>query len=106
MSPSAGPLPELTPLMRAVEAAGRRYHRLLFVVGESDAGRRALLGKLVSESGAALIQVSLNVSERLLPEPRADRIPEVGFVLEELIASGERPIVCLDAIEVLTLTEN
>lgn len=41
------------------------------------------------------------VSESLLPLPRADRVAEVGVLLDRLIGDSGSQVVCLDRIEVL-----
>ena len=92
---------DVTGLTRAVAAAGSRYHRLLLIVS-SDAGHRsALLHAFAGDAGAPLVNVSMMVSESLLPLPRADRVAEVGVLLDRLIGDSGSQVVCLDRIEVL-----
>lgn len=92
---------DVTGLTRAVEIAGYRYYRLLLVVGPDAVHRGALLHAFAADTGAPLVNVSTVVSEWLLPLPRADRVAEVGVLLDRLIGDSGSQVVCLDRIEVL-----
>jgi hypothetical protein len=92
---------DLTALRNAVAVASDRYHRLVLVVGSDEASRRSLLHEYAAEVGTPVVGVSAVLSEALLPLPRADRIAEVGPLLERLIAETSPGAVCLDNIEVL-----
>jgi hypothetical protein len=88
-------------LRSAAAVAGSRYHRLLLVVSSDPGHRSALLRAFAGDAGAPLLNVSMMVSESLLPLPRAERVAEVGVLLDHLIGDSDSTVVCLENIEVL-----
>jgi fluoride ion exporter CrcB/FEX len=94
-------LPDVITLAGAAAAASTRYHRLLLLVGSDRAGRGALLGTFAANTGSPLINVSMALSEALLPLPRVDRVAEVGILMDRLVSESGSQVVCLDNIEVL-----
>jgi hypothetical protein len=95
----------LGSLAEAVAVAAGRYHRLIYLVGSNANDRSALLHAFARDTSAALINVSIVVSESLLPLPRVDRVRDVGVLLDRLIRESGSHVVCLNHIEVLFIPE-
>ena len=92
---------DLANLRQAVTATGHRYHQLLLLVGQEQNRRQALLQALATESGEPILHVSIVLAEALLPLPRAERVPELGGLLDRVVAESAAQIVFVDDIEIL-----
>lgn len=84
-----------------IQAASAWYHRLILLHAPAGCGDRPGLHPLAAELGVPYVNVSLALSEALLPLPRAERPAHVGAELEALVSAGNAPGVLLDKIEVL-----
>lgn len=93
--------PDIGALKGRIQAASTWYHRLILLHAPADFGDRPGLQALAAELGVPYVNVSLALSEALLPLPRAERPAHVGAELEALISAGNAPSVLLDKVEVL-----
>lgn len=83
-----------------IDEAAALYHRLVLLVGPSGAGKTAVLRDVAARKEARLLNVSLEVSRRLLDLTEEQRVLQLPRVLEELIGRGD-PLVLLDNTELL-----
>ena len=77
------------------------YHRLVLVVGAVGTGKTATLRDTAECTGAPLINVSLELSRRLLDLTERQRPLRVPRLLEQIVAETERDVVLLDNVELL-----
>ncbi|MCF7997364.1 MAG: BREX-3 system P-loop-containing protein BrxF [Chromatiaceae bacterium] len=67
-------------LQHSIEAAAGLYHRLVLLVGETGAGKTAVLRRIAAKRAVPLINLNLALSAQLLeltPKQRALRLPRI-----------------------------
>jgi hypothetical protein len=79
----------------------RAYYRLALVVGKAGTGKTALLRELSMRTGHPLINVNLQISERLLDYTIAERPRLVPRFLGEIVKEANSRVVLLDNLELL-----
>jgi hypothetical protein len=89
---------------RLPEAASL-YHRLLLVVGRTSTGKTAALRDLAEERAWPLVNVNLELSERLLELTSKQRSLRVPRLLAEIADAHPGEVLLLDNTEVLFSTE-
>ena len=77
------------------------YHRLVLVVGAGGTGKSRTLRDVADRTGAPLVNVSLELSCRMLDLAERERPLRVQRLLEEIVAERGASIVLLDNIEIL-----
>ena len=77
------------------------YHQLVLVVGREGAGKTSALQAVAQRINAALINVNLELSRRLLDLTERQRPLRVQRLLDEIVAEHESDAVLLDNIEIL-----
>lgn len=77
------------------------YHRLVLVVGMEGRCTTAALRDIAARRGASLVNVSLELSRRMLDLPERKRPLRVQQILERVVAEIDGDIVLLDNIELL-----
>ena len=77
------------------------YHQLVLVVGREGAGKTSALQTVAQRINAALINVNLKLSRRLLDLTERQRPLRVQPFLDEIVAEHESDVVLLDNIELL-----
>src|SRR5688572_16460659 len=77
------------------------YHRLLLVVGEGGSGKTRALREVAQRTGAPLINLSLELSGRLLELTQKQRALELPRVLDELVETAGGDLVLVDNTELL-----
>ena len=82
------------------EAAGL-YHRLVLVVGPPRTGKTGALHDLAASEGWPLINVNLQLSERLLELTQKQRKLRVARLLGDIVSKAGGEVVLLDNIELL-----
>lgn len=87
-------------ILAELERAGELYSRLLLVVAPSGAGKSVALKEAAGRAGARVLNLNLELSQRLLDLTERQRALQVPEVIEGVLAEDE-PIVCLDNIEIL-----
>ena len=76
------------------------YHRLVLVVGPSGSGKTAALQDVAKQTGSHLVNLNLEVSQRLLELTERQRTLQLRRVLEDVVGRDE-PLILLDNIEIL-----
>ena len=77
------------------------YHQLVLVVGREGAGKTSALQAVAGSINAALINVNLELSRRMLDLTERQRPLRVQRLLELIVAEHESDVVLLDNIEIL-----
>lgn len=101
-------------LQHSLEAAAGLYHRLVLLVGETGAGKTAVLRRIAAKRAVPLINLNLALSAQLLeltPKQRALRLPRI---LDQTLddardqtlnlnqpAPQPQPLLILDNLELL-----
>ena len=92
-------------LLEAVSAkighAKSLYHRLVLVAGPEGVGKTRVLRDTAERIGAPLINVSLELSRRLLDVTKRQRPFQVPRLFERIVAETEGDVVLLDNVELL-----
>lgn len=77
------------------------YYRLIFVVGQSCSGKTTALQQVRDAKNAPLLNVSLELSRRLLELTERQRILQLPKLLDEIVVETGREEVILDNNEIL-----
>ena len=77
------------------------YHRLVLVVGPEGSGKTSALRDVAERIDAARINVSLDLSRRLLDLTERQRRIRVPMLLGGVVAKTEGTVVLLDNVELL-----
>jgi len=89
---------------RVPEAAGL-YHRLVLVVGPARTGKTTALQDLAQDHGWPLVNVNLELSERLLDLTTKQRARRVQLLLGEIADRHHGEVLLLDNTEIMFSTE-
>jgi hypothetical protein len=92
---------QLVTLESTLPALDRAYYRLALVVGKAGSGKTALLRELSTRTGHPLINVNLQISERLLDYTIAERPRLVPRFLGDIVHEASSRVVLLDNLELL-----
>lgn len=87
-------------IIHAVENVSDLYYRLVLLVGRSGAGKTRAFYELSARKGFKYLNLSLELSLRLLDLPSALRPVAVRRLVEELMNGDTGPVLC-DNIELL-----
>ena len=77
------------------------YHRLLLLVGDTNAGKTDPLLTLANATGAPIININLELSRRMLELTKRQRALRAQELMKEIIANVSGEIVILNKIELL-----
>lgn len=91
----------LLSLESTLPTLDRAYYRLALVVGKAGSGKTALLRELNTRTSYPLINVNLEISERLLDYTIAERPRLVPRFLGEIVKEANSRVVLLDNLELL-----
>ncbi len=91
----------LSQIEGTLATVARSYYRLVFVVGSADSGKTNLLRELHARTQNPLLNVNLELSERLLDYTTAERARAVPILFQEIIAKAGSTVLLLDNMELL-----
>ena len=77
------------------------YHRLILVVAPSGGGKTEALQQVASQTDPPLINLSLELSRRLLDLTERQRVMRVSRLLGDIVNSYDDDAVLLDNTEIL-----
>ena len=77
------------------------YNRLVLLVGHSGSGRTALIRELADAEGVPVLNVGLEISQRLLELTERQRVLQLPQLLEEAVEAFPSKLTLLDNTEVL-----
>jgi RNase adaptor protein for sRNA GlmZ degradation len=92
---------ETATLAAAIEQATGQYYRLVVLAGALGSGKTAALQTVSQKFGYAVVNVNLELSNRLLELTRTQRSRQVERLLKEVIATAPGDVVLLDNLEIL-----
>jgi hypothetical protein len=99
------PHTDITDLLASIEQTLPRlhqaYYRLALIVGKPGIGKTELLRALNEKTGYPLINVNLEVSQRLLDYTIAERPRLVPRLLGDVVKEAGSRVVLLDNLEML-----
>lgn len=88
-------------LQHAIRQAAGQYYRLVLVVGLPATGKTDALKQIASEGAAVVVNVNMELSQRMLEMTRAQRSRQVDRLLREVMAGIPGDVVLLDNLEIL-----
>ncbi len=86
---------------RLIAQASQSYHQLIIVVAPAGKGKTPTLQDVAEHSGYRYVNVSLELSERLLDLTARQRAIQTPRVLDEIIGAGDERVALLDDLELL-----
>jgi len=87
-------------LLSSAKEAEKLYYRLVLLVGPAESGKTTVLNTVAEELGKDIININLELSERLLEMTSRKRTLKVSGMFDEIL-SNDNQIVILDNIEIL-----
>jgi type II secretory pathway predicted ATPase ExeA len=93
--------PLVDQVLRKIGQAAENYHRLLAVVAPEGAGKTVALQEVHVRTGAALLNINLELSRRMLDLTERQRTLSLPRLLGEIVGGVEGDVVLLDNIEIL-----
>src|SRR5438132_848892 len=88
-------------LEHAIQQAASQYFRLVALAGLPGDGKTAALQSVAQKIGCQLVNVNLELSQRMLELTHTQRPRQVERLLKEVIASVPGDVVLLDNLEML-----
>jgi len=95
----------IEPLKQAVASASQCHFRLVLLIGPPRSGKTRLLQYLAESEGLTVLNLNLQLAERLLELTQKQRPVRVQRLLRELVEAQAEGPVLLDNIELLFGTE-
>ena len=87
-------------MCKTTEAASL-YHRLVLLVAPAGAGKTATLREVRDRTGAPLVNVSLELSRRMLELTRRQRSLQLPLLFREVVDFDSGELMLLDNLEVI-----
>lgn len=88
-------------IVEAIPDAAALYHRLVLVAGPSRAGKTSSIREVCGARGWPVINLNLQLSERLLELTRRQRAISVPRLVDGIVGSEGGDTVALDNVELL-----
>ena len=88
-------------LVEAIQQATSQYFRLAILVGAPTSGKTVLLRSLAQQFAYPLLNVNLELSQRLLDLTYAQRSQYVDRLFKDVITAVTGDVVLLDNLEIL-----
>jgi hypothetical protein len=88
-------------VIRRIGQAAELYHRLVMLVAPAGAGKTAALQDVHERTAAPLVNVNLELCQRMLDLTERQRALQLPRILSEIIGAAATDVVLLDNIEVL-----
>ncbi len=76
------------------------YHRLVLIVGPPGSGKTTILNTISKELGKDIINVNLELSERLLEMTAKKRLSKISWIFDKILGPNKTTRI-LDNIEIL-----
>jgi hypothetical protein len=90
-----------TDYILAIEQAAARYYKIVLVVGKSGSGKTNLLKKICGQMQIPLINLGIELSQKLLPLTTRERKLKTCEIVSELIDVQDAPRLAIDNTEII-----
>ncbi|MBN1900272.1 BREX-3 system P-loop-containing protein BrxF [Candidatus Sumerlaeota bacterium] len=88
-------------IIQKIEQAVALYSRLVIIAAPSGSGKTSALQEIANRTGAPLINVNLELSQRMLDLTERQRTLASPQILAEIINNEKGNLILLDNIEIL-----
>ena len=88
-------------VIQKLEYIAELYHRLILIVGPSGSGKTQVLRELQTKLKAPIINISMELSRKMLDLTGRQRVLSLARLLQEIIDESQDEIVLFDNTEVL-----
>ncbi|MFO7971455.1 MAG: BREX-3 system P-loop-containing protein BrxF [Desulfobacterales bacterium] len=88
-------------VMRRIDEAAVLYHRLVMLVAPAGTGKTAVLRDIHARMAAPLVNVNLELCQRMLDLTERQRALQLPRLLGEIVAESAADVVLFDNLEVL-----
>jgi ABC-type hemin transport system ATPase subunit len=88
-------------VIRKVQQASELRYQLVLIVGPEGSGKTTVLQEVKARTGAPLINISLELSKRMLDLTERQRILHIPRLLDEIANHTTNEIILLDNLELL-----
>lgn len=95
------PEPLADNVMNKISQASRLYHRLVILVAPTGGGKTSALKAVHNQTSAPLINVSLELSRRMLDLTERQRALGLPHIFSEIVNDLSSEVVLLDNIEII-----
>ncbi|MFZ4439398.1 MAG: BREX-3 system P-loop-containing protein BrxF [Syntrophales bacterium] len=85
----------------AINHAAARYYKIVLVVGKSGSGKTNLLKKICGQMQIPLINLGIELSQKLLPLTTRERKLKTCEIVSELIDAQDAPRLAIDNTEII-----
>lgn len=90
-----------TDYILAIEQAAARYYKIALVVGRSGSGKTNLLKKICGQMQIPLINLGIELSQKLLPLTSRERKLKTCEIVSDLIDAQGAPRLAIDNTEII-----
>lgn len=91
----------LAQLEEAIQQAANQYFRLVILAGVPGSGKTAALQSVAHKAGCGVVNVNLELSQKMLELTRKQRSRQVERLLKDVIAATPGDVAVLDNLEIL-----
>ena len=88
-------------LVARIRDANKLYHRLILLVGPSSSGKTTVLRDLAASAGWPIVNLNLQLAERLLELTERQRALRVARILGDIVDETSADTVAIDNLELL-----
>jgi ABC-type dipeptide/oligopeptide/nickel transport system ATPase component len=90
-----------TDYILAIDQAAIRYYKIVLVAGKSGSGKTNLLKKICGQMQIPLINLGIELSQKLLPLTTRERKLKTCEIVSELIDAQDAPRLAIDNTEII-----
>lgn len=95
------PEPLADKIIQSLQQVAQLYHRLVIVVAPAGSSKTTALREVHERISAAMINVNLELSRRMLDLTERQRSLQLPSLLSEIVGAFEGDVILLDNIEIL-----
>ena len=88
-------------IMCKAKQAAKLYHRLLLLIAPAGAGKTATLQEVRERTGAPLVNVTLELSRRMLELTKRQRAMQLTVLFQKIVNEDRGKMILLDNLEVI-----
>ncbi len=88
-------------VIRQINQAAELYHRLVILVAPAGSGKTAALQEVHKRKAFPLININLELSQRMLDLTERQRVLQLPRLLAEIVSTSTAEVLLLDNIEIL-----